>query len=333
MSSVNNKISNKHAAFKFSYSSLNWLMLLVLLVIQLIIFSNLTPFFLSSKNLLPVGREIATLGIVAIGQTLCILSGGFDLSVGGVAAVSGVVAAYVCSPKMMNLPYGAGLAAALLTALCVGMCNGFLITKVKIHPFISTMAMNFVLGGTAILITKQPITVNKDSFRFLGATTFGAIEFPLPIFLLVGLYLLFYFILRYTVYGRRLYCTGGNIEAARIAGINVERTIFLTYTLSALLSGFAGLVLASRIATASPNIGAAYPLQSIAAAVLGGTALSGGEGNLWGAFLGVFVTGLLANGLIMVGAPQAWRDIATGLVLIAAIVLQLSSKRSRRFKN
>jgi len=331
MSNQNNQSLRKRSVFKLNYSSLNWLMLLVLLVIQLAVFSSLTPYFLQLKNLLPVGREITTLGIVAIGQTLCILAGGFDLSVGGTAAISGVVAAYFCSPKMLGFPFGIGLTVALLTSLVVGMINGFLITKIKIHPFIATMAMNFILGGAAILITKQPITVNTDSFRFLGATTVGAIEFPLPIFLLVGLYLLFYFILRYTVFGRRLYCTGGNIEAARIAGIHVERTIFFTYTFSSLLAGFAGFVLASRLATASPNIGAAFPLQSIAAAVLGGTALSGGEGNIWGTFLGVFVTGLLANGLIMIGASQAWRDIATGLVLIAAIVLQLSSKRSRRF--
>ena len=330
MSNDIEKNPGKRFSFKLNYSSMNWLMLLVLLVIQLIVFSQLNPFFLQLTNLLPVGREISTLGIVAIGQTLCILSGGFDLSVGGTAALSGVVAAYVCSPRMMHLPLGYGLVAALGVALLIGMINGFLITKIKIHPFIATMAMNFILGGTVILLTKQPITVNTDSFRFLGQTTFGGIGFPLPIVILVGLYLLFYFILRYTVFGRRLYCTGGNIEAARIAGINVERTKFMTYTTSAVLAGFAGIMLASRLATASPNIGSAYPLQSIAAAVLGGTALSGGEGNIWGAFLGVFVTGLLANGLVMVGASQAWRDIATGLVLIAAIVLQLSSKRASR---
>ncbi len=315
---------------RFNYSTLNWVMLLVMLVVELIVFSNLTPYFLQLKNLLPVGREVATLGIVAIGQTLCILSGGFDLSVGGTAAITGVVAGYLCSPKMLDLPYGVGLTVAMLIALGIGMANGFLITKVKINPFIATMAMNFILGGAVILITKQPITVNTPEFKFLGATTFGEIGFPLPIIILVGLYFLFFFILKYTVFGRRLYCTGGNREAARVAGINVERTTFWTYTLSSVLAGFAGITLASRIATANPSIGASYALESVAAAVLGGTALSGGEGNIWGAFLGVFVTGLLSNGLTMVGAPQAWRDIATGLVLIAAIVLQLSSKKSRR---
>ena len=315
---------------RMNYSTLNWLMLLLMLIVEVIAFSNLTPYFLQLKNLLPVGREIATLGIVAIGQTLCILTGGFDLSVGGSAALTGVVAGFICGPKLLNMPFGVGLTIALLVAAGIGMANGFLITKVKINPFIATMAMNFILGGAVILITKQPITVNTDEFKFLGATTFGEIGIPLPIIILIGLYVLFWFILRHTVFGRQLYCTGGNKEAARVAGINVERTTFWTYTLSSLLAGFAGILLASRIATANPNIGASYALESVAAAVLGGTALSGGEGNIWGAFLGVLVTGLLSNGLIMVGAPQAWRDIATGLVLIAAIVMQLSSKRSRR---
>ncbi|GHU63425.1 sugar ABC transporter permease [Clostridia bacterium] len=321
---------NQKKGFRLNYTTLNWGMLLVMLIIEVIVFSNLTPYFLHLNNLLPVGREIATLGIVAIGQTMCILTGGFDLSVGGVAAISGVVAGVMCSPKMLDLPFVVGFPIAIAVALAVGMTNGFLITKVKINPFITTMAMNFILGGAVILITKQPITINKPDFKFLGATTFGDIKFPLPIIILVGLYLLFFFILKYTVFGRKLYCTGGNSEAAKVAGISVEKTIFFTYTFSSLLAGFAGIMLASRIATANPGIGSSYALESIAATVLGGTALSGGEGNIWGAFLGVFVTGLLSNGLIMIGAPQAWRDIATGLVLILAIILQLSSKKSRR---
>ena len=315
---------------QMNYSLINRMMLIVMLVVELILFANLTPYFLQTDNLLPVGREISTLGIVAIGQTMCLLSGGFDLSVGGTAALSSVVVGAFCSPKKLALPYYIGLPAGLFVALCVGMANGFLITKVKINPLIATLAMNFILGGAVILITKQPITVNTSAFKFIGATTFGDIRFPLPIIVFVGLYIFYGLMLKYMIFGRQLYSSGGNAQAARIAGINVERVKFWTYTQSALIAGFAGIMLASRIATANPNIGGSYALESIAATVLGGTALSGGEGNVWGAFLGVFVTGLLSNGLIMVGAPQAWRDIATGLVLIAAICLQLASKNSKR---
>jgi len=315
---------------QMNYSLINRMMLIVMLVAELIIFANLTPYFLQLDNLFPVSREISTLGLVAIGQTMCLLSGGFDLSVGGTAAISCVVVGAFCSPKKLALPYYIGLPAGLIVALGIGMANGFLVTKVKINPLITTLAMNFILGGAVILITKQPITVNTAAFKFLGATTLGDIRLPLPILVFVALYILYGFLLKYSVFGRQLYSSGGNAQAARIAGINVEKIKFWTYTQSALIAGFAGIMLASRIATSNPNIGSTYALESIAATVLGGTALSGGEGNVWGAFLGVFVTGLLSNGLIMVGAPQAWRDIATGLVLIAAICLQLASKNSKR---
>ena len=315
---------------KLDYSLVNRMMLIVMLAAELILFANLTPYFLQPDNLLPVGREISTLGIVAIGQTMCLLSGGFDLSVGGTAAISSVVVGHFCSPKKLALPYYIGLPAGLLVALGIGTANGFLITKVKINPLIATLAMNFILGGAVILITKQPITVNTAAFKFLGATTFGDIRFPLPIIIFVALYVLYGFILKNTVFGRQLYSSGGNAQAARIAGINVEKVKHLTYIQSSLISGYAGIMLASRIATSNPGIGGTYALESIAATVLGGTVLTGGEGNVWGAFLGVFVTGLLSNGLIMVGAPQAWRDIALGLVLIAAICLQLAYKSSKR---
>ena len=134
---------------RLNYSSMNRLMLVVMLIVELIVFANLTPYFLSIDNLFPVGREIATLGIVAIGQTMCILTGGFDLSVGGTAAISGVVVGVMCSEKFIGLPYGIGLAIGLGVALAIGMANGYLITKVKINPFITTMAMNAMVKAVA----------------------------------------------------------------------------------------------------------------------------------------------------------------------------------------
>lgn len=324
----NSKLGTK--GFHVNYATINRAMLLILLVAECVLFTSMTPYFFKLDNLLPLGREISTLGIVAIAQTMCILTGGFDLSVGGAAAVSCVVAGYLCSPNFMNLPYYIGLPVALCVALIIGLANGLLITKVKISPFITTMSMNFILGGVVILITKQPITVNTAAFKFLGATTFGAIKFPLPIIILVVLYILFSLILKYTVFGRHLYCTGANAQAATVAAIDTGKVKLFTYTLSAVLSGFAGIMLASRIATSNPGIGRTYGLESIAAAVLGGTALTGGEGNMLGSFLGVLVTGILSNGLIMIGVSQAWRDIATGVVLLLAIVLQIVFKDSNK---
>jgi ribose transport system permease protein len=324
------KIPDKNMLnFLFNYKTLNRVMLFIILVIELVAFSQLTPYFFTLNNLFSVGRNIANLGIVAIGQTMCILTGGFDLSVGGSAAITGVVTGWFASSMFGNQPYMVAVVLGMGTVFLVGIINGFLISKVKINPFIATMSMNFILGGVVILITRNAITVNTPAFKFIGTTTFGNIKFPLPIVILIGLYGIFGFILKYTSFGRRIYATGGNKEAALISGINVARSIFFTYVLSSVLAGFGGILLASRIATANPNIGSSYAMESIAAAVLGGTALSGGEGNIWGAFLGVLVTGLLSNGLIMIGVSQAWRDIATGIVLILAIIMQIASKNSR----
>ncbi|MDR1948820.1 MAG: ABC transporter permease [Spirochaetaceae bacterium] len=324
------KISGKNVLGLFlNYKTLNRVMLFAILVIEFAVFSQLTPYFFRLNNLFSVGRNIANLGIVAIGQTMCILTGGFDLSVGGSAALAGVVTGWFASSMFGNQPYGIAIFLGMGTVLLVGIINGFLISKVKINPFIATMSMNFILGGAVILITRNAITVNTPAFKFIGATSFGSIKFPLPIVILIGLYIIFGFILKYTSFGRRMYATGGNRDAALISGINVDRSIFFTYVLSSVLAGFGGILLASRIATANPNIGSSYAMESIAAAVLGGTALSGGEGNIWGAFLGVLVTGLLSNGLIMIGVSQAWRDIATGIVLILAIILQITSKNSK----
>ena len=314
----------------FNYTIVNRSMLAVMLLVEIVVFSSITPYFFQLDNLLPVGREIATLGIVAIGQTMCILTGGFDLSVGGSAAIASIVAGYLCAPSKLGLPYSIGFSIAICVAVLVGVLNGTLITKVKVNPLIATLSMNFILGGAIILISRQPITVNTDSFKFLGATTFGAIRFPLPIITLAVLYVGFGLILKYTVFGRQVYCAGGNAQAARVAGINVESVIFRVYVLSALLSGFAGIQLASRLATSNPNIGSTYGLESIAATVLGGTVLVGGEGNMFGSFLGVLVMGMLSNGLVMIGMSQAWRNIVTGVMLILAVTLQIATKFGRK---
>jgi len=318
------------SSIRVNYTIVNRSMLAVMLLAEVVVFSSLTPYFFQLDNLLPVGREIATLGIVAIGQTLCILTGGFDLSVGGSAAIASIVAGYLCAPSKLGLPYSVGFSVAICVAVLVGLINGTLITKVKINPLIATLSMNFILGGVIILISRQPITINTEAFKFIGATTLGAIRFPLPIITLAVLYVGFGLMLKYTVFGRQIYCAGGNAQAARVAGINVESVVFRVYVLSALLSGFAGVQLASRLATSNPNIGSTYGLESIAATVLGGTVLAGGEGNMFGSFLGVLVMGMLSNGLVMIGMSQAWRNIVMGGMLILAVTLQIATKIGRK---
>lgn len=213
----------------------------------------------------------------------------------------------------------------------IGLVNGLLITKVKINAFITTMATNFMLGGLVLLVSgSQAVLVSDKVFARLGQTTFTGLRIPLPMIIFVLLYVVFAWLLKNTVLGRHIYCIGGNAESARIAGINVDRVKIITYIFSAALSGFAGIMLASRMAAAQISVGSTYGMESIAGTVLGGTILAGGKGNMLGTFAGVLVTGILSNGLTMLGFSQAWRDIATGLLLIFAIIVQNLTKNMDR---
>lgn len=306
---------------KINGDSLNRYILIVLLVVELIAFSVISPYFLTIKNIFAIGLNISVLGIVAIGQTICILTSDFDLSVGNAAAFTGIMLGFFF--QNMGLPYVPAFLLALLVAALIGLVNGLLITKLKINAFITTMATNFMLGGMVLLVSNgTAILVSDKSFGILGKTTLTTLKIPLPMVLLLVLYLIFAWILKNTVLGRHIYCVGGNAEAAKIAGINIHRVKIIAYIMSAVLSGFAGIILSSRMNAAQLTVGSTYSMESIAGTVLGGTILAGGKGKIMGTLVGVLITGILSNGLTMVGVSQAWRDIATGLLLIFAIVMQ-----------
>lgn len=301
------------------FSWLNKSMMLIILVFTVIIFASLSPYFLTLQNLYAVGLDISVIGIICVGQTLCILTRGFDLSVGFTAAFCGMLVAF-CTAKL-GMPYLAGLAAGLAAGALVGLVNGLLITKGRINALITTLATGFMLSGGVIILSKgYSIIVNKAEFIFLGTTRIYGI--PLPLIMLLVLYVIFHIILSNTVFGRQTYCIGGNPDAARIAGIKVEKLQVIVYMISGTLAAFAGVVLSSRMGAAQTSIGSSYAMQSIAAAVLGGTVLAGGEGKMSGTLLGVIIIGILSNGLIMLNIDQAFRDIATGLVLVLAVLLQ-----------
>ncbi len=308
---------------KISGDALNRYILIVMLVGELIVFSLVSPYFFTLKNILSLFLNVSILGIVAIGQTLCILTSDFDLSVGNAAAFTGIMMAVFF--QNMNLPYIVSFILAILVAVLIGLVNGFLITKVHINAFITTMATNFMLGGLVLLVSNGTailVSASSKSFGVLGKTTLTGLKIPLPVLILIILYVIFAWVLKNTVFGRHLYCVGGNAEAAKIAGVNIDRVKILAYILSAVLSGFAGIILASRMNAAQLTVGSTYSMESIAGTVLGGTILAGGKGKVLGTLVGVLITGILSNGLTMIGASQAWRDIATGALLIFAIIMQ-----------
>lgn len=306
---------------------LNRYILLVLLLVEIVVFAMLSQYFFTLKNIFAIGLNISVLGVVAIGQTLCILTSDFDLSVGGSAAFTGIIFAYLFQNMGMN--FIMAFLFAMIVAVIIGVINGLLITKLKISAFITTMATNFMLGGLVMLVSRgQAIIVTDPVFGVLGKTTFTSIKIPLPMVIFVVLFIVFALILKNTVFGRYIYCVGGNAQSAQIAGINNHRVKIFTFMLSSGLAGFAGILLASRVNSAQISVGTTYGMESVAATVLGGTILSGGFGNMMGTFLGVLVTGILSNGLTMLGINQAWRDIATGLLLIFAIIMQNLTRKA-----
>ena len=297
--------------------ALNQARMLLVLIALVAIFSVSSPYFLNMKNVFAIGLTISVIGIVCIGQSMILLTGAFDLSVGGIAGLSGMIVAILAKD---NGNYWTWFILGLAVGTGIGLVNGLLITKLKINALITTLSMMTILSGVVFLVSGGfAIGVNMTAFRFLGTTRVASI--PLPIILLILIYALFYVVLRFTVFGRSIYSIGGNPEAARLSGINVDRIRILTYTLSGLLSGFGGIVLASRLGSAQVDAGTQYPINSIAACVLGGISIAGGEGVIWGSLIGVAIVGVLQSGLIMVGMPSYYQWIATGIVLLAAVYL------------
>ena len=303
-----------------------WIVLLVL-GLAILAFSLLSPYFLKLKNIYAIGLTISVIGIVSIGQTLCILIRGFDLSVGGVSVFSGMIVAFFTAK--LGLPYVASVIIGLAVGALIGFINGILITKGKINPFITTLAVWFILDGAVFILSKgYAVIVSTKEFLFLGTERLFGI--PLPIIILIILFVVFELFLSNSIFGRQVYLTGGNPEAARLAGIDVDKLTIKVYMLSSMLAAFGGVILTSRMGAAQLSSGSNYPLGSIAAVVLGGTALTGGEGKLRGTIIGVMIIGVLTNGLIMLGMQQAYRDITTGAVLILAVLFQNLKQNSAR---
>ncbi len=308
-------------AGRFRYYFNQTRMLIVLIVI-VAIFSILSPYFLKVRNLYAIGLTISVIGIVCIGQSLVLLTSGFDLSVGSIAGFAGMVVAFL-TKRYEN--YWAMFFIGLAIGGAIGAINGLLITKAGINPLITTLSMLSIFQGATFLVSKGfAVAVNLESFRILGTTrVFGT---PLPIVILIVLYVVFFIILKYTVFGRYVYSIGGNAEAAKLSGINVDRMRILIYTLSGMLSAFGGIILASRLGAAQTTAGSQYPLNSIAACVLGGISIAGGEGVIFGSLIGVAIIGVLQSGLIMVNMPSYYQWIATGLVLLIAVYVDTMKK-------
>jgi ribose transport system permease protein len=289
-----------------------------------IIFALSSSVFLSSTNLLNIGRQTAVVALVSVGMTLVIITGGIDLSVGSVVGLSGTLAAAAIA--QLHLAPILGMVIGLAVGTIVGGINGAFIALLRVPPIIATLALLSITRGIALQSTNgRPISGLTSSFSFLGrGEILGA---PAAFVLTVFIYVLGTVILRFTIVGKHIVGIGGNEEASRLAGLRVKTYRLGIYAMTGLISGFAGVVLMSRLGSGQPTAGAGLELSSIAAVVLGGTRITGGQGTLIGTFLGALLITILGNGLDLLNVGSFYQLIFVGAVLLAAVVISKFAER------
>lgn len=293
------------------------------LFIIVVILSILSRSFLTVDNMLSIGLQMSVIAIMSIGQVWIIISGGIDLSVGSIMALSGVVTTMmIASGINMLLASACGI---LVGAFC-GFVNGFLTAVGKLPAFISTLGMMGMARGVALIITKGvPIFGLPESFSLLGnGRMAGMIPIPVLITLLFGI--IGHIALTMTPFGRYTYAIGSNYEAARLSGIRTTRNLIYIYLLGGILYGAAGIILASRLSTGQPTSGLGYELDVIAACVIGGASLSGGSGTIWGAILGALLIGVLRNGSNLLDISAFWQQVAIGAIIVVAVFIDQYQK-------
>jgi ribose transport system permease protein len=285
-------------------------------LLLLFFFSMASPVFFTTENLFNVTRQVAMLGISAVGMTFVILSGGIDLCVGSLLSLVSVV----CAKFMVEMGLSPVLAVLLTLVVCcgIGALNAFFINEVSIPPLITTLGTMTILRGTSyVLSTGRHIWGFPDSFRVIGQGYLG--PFPVPVILMGLIFIFGWLFLARTPFGRWTYGIGNNEEATRLSGINIKKMKYLLYTLSSLLTGIAGIILLSRMSSGQPKVGTGYELEVVTAVVLGGVSIFGGEGRLLGVLFGVLIIGVLENGMIMLNVSDYYQQIIIGFVLLLAV--------------
>lgn len=301
--------------------------ILVALVALCVVLSFATSAFLTSKNIMNVLQQISTNGMIAFGMTYVILLGGIDLSVGSVVALSGVMSMALMARSGWGLV--PALLAGVLIGTVIGLIDGFFITKVNMPAFIVTLAMMNIARGFALITTSgKPIYVQDDRLLIIGNGKLLE-NVPLQAVYMLIIFALLFVVLNYTKYGRHLYATGGNIEAARFSGINVNRVQLTAYIISGTVSGFAGVLTAARLYSALPSMGEGAEMNAIAAVVLGGTMMTGGSGTLGGTLIGALIIGVMNNGLNLMGVSSYWQDVAKGVIIILAIYMDIIRNKKK----
>ncbi|SEG98249.1 ribose transport system permease protein [Nonomuraea solani] len=295
---------------------------LAALVVLVVALSLLSSDFLSVTNLLNVGVQAAVTAILAFGATFVIVTGGIDLSVGSVAALSAITLAWTATAA--GVPWPVATLVSLAVGVACGLVNAGLIAYGKLPPFIATLAMLGIARGLALVISQGSPIPMPEQVAHLGDTV-GYL--PIPVIVMVIMGVIAAVILNRTYPGRAMYAIGGNAEAARLSGINVNRQQLVTYALSGGFAAVAGIVLASRLASAQPQAAAGYELDAIAAVVIGGASLSGGKGRALGTFVGALILAVLRNGLNLLSVSAFWQQVVIGVVIALAVLVDTLRRR------
>lgn len=302
------------------------------LIVLFIGFSIASPYFRTFDNIVGILLATAVNGVLALGATFVIITAGIDLSVGTVMTFSAVLTGVFITN--MGLPIPVGIIGGLLAGSLAGFANGNMISRMKIPPFIATLGMLYITKGLSLVISElKPIYFNDTpQFREMAmGSVLGKIipglEVPNAVLILFGAAIVAHIVLSRTILGRYTFALGSNEEATRLSGVNVAVWKTAVYTLAGLFSGIGGVLIASRLNSAQPALGAGYELDAIAAVVIGGTSLSGGEGSILGTIIGAFIISTLTNGLRILSVPQEWQIVVTGGIVILAVFLDILRRR------
>lgn len=289
------------------------------LVILFLFFSLISSSFLTINNMLNLLRQISINGLIAIGMTMVITTGGIDLSVGAILGLSGMITALLITS---GVPPVIAILICLIIGGFLGLINGYLISRFKLQAFIVTLATMTIYRGLVYIISDgKPVSnISSESlFSFLGKGVFLGV--PIPVYIFIIAFIIAYFVMNKTVFGRNIYATGGNEKAAKLSGINTKSINTKVYVISGILASLAGLILISRLNSAQPILGDGYELDAIAAVVIGGTSLAGGRGKIIGTMIGILILGIISNGLNIMGVSSFYQEVIKGIIILIAVLM------------
>ncbi|TXJ51283.1 ABC transporter permease subunit [Brachyspira aalborgi] len=290
----------------------------IALIFLVIVIGAISPDFRTVNNFLSLLRQSAINGLIAFGMTCVILTGGIDLSVGSVLALTSIICAHTIK---IGLPAPLSMLIALIFGIILGTISGLMVTKSRLQPFIATLiTMTGYRGLTMILSGGKPISRlgNNLLLNQIGKGSFLGI--PIPVWILIIFFAIFLFVLKKTVLGRQIYATGSNAKAAELAGININNIKLIVYAVSGFMASLSGLILVSRLGSAQPTLGSGYELDAIAAVALGGTSMTGGRGKITGTLIGILIIAVLNNGLNIIGVSSYYQDVVKALVIFLAVI-------------